>query len=568
MSSVTIGIISLALIFLLTTSLMDSLKVHKKRRQRIRQSWGKPPNETYKHEDLESIASYFLNLQNKYVSEFATDSITYRDLDLDDLFIRLNSAETTAGEETLYRLLREPSFDLDVLKARGKLIEFFQKNQAEREAIQIILANLGKRRLINVTDYLFRAAASSSWKAWTYRLLSFMALTSPLVLFINTGVGALLIVLSFATNMCVYYSRRFNISMDLEALRYIVRLVQCVGRLMDTSLAAPDLREFKNSLQSQYSRIRKIGKRGVFLFFTGSGSLIDVIFEYVKVILLKELIDYESLCNEILANHRELMEVYDAIGLLDSLISIASFRESVPFYCEPELKTHETGSAKHLEFVEIYHPLIRNPILNSLVTDQSVLVTGSNASGKSTFLKTVAVNAILAQTFHTCLARKYSSSLFAVFTSMALRDSMRNGESYFIAEIKSIKRILDYVTGDMPCLCLIDEVLRGTNTIERIAASSQVLLQFAGQNCICIAATHDIELTFILEACYRNVHFQEAITKDEIVFDYKLRDGRATSRNAIKLLQLMGYGAAIVEEAEKRADNFISRGSWINISSQ
>ena len=114
----------------------------------------------------------------------------------------------------------------------------------------------------------------------------------------------------------------------------------------------------------------------------------------------------------------------------------------------------------------------------------------------------------------------------------------------------------------MPCLCFIDEVLRGTNTVERIAASSQVLLQLAGQNCICIAATHDIELTFILEKCYRNVHFQEEITGDGIVFDYRLRDGRATSKNAIKLLRLIGYSAAIVEEAEKRADSFVSRGSW------
>jgi DNA mismatch repair ATPase MutS len=109
---------------------------------------------------------------------------------------------------------------------------------------------------------------------------------------------------------------------------------------------------------------------------------------------------------------------------------------------------------------------------------------------------------------------------------------------------------------------LFDEVLRGTNTIERIAASSQVLLQFAGQNCICIAATHDIELTFILEESYRNVHFQETITNNEILFDYRVRDGRATSRNAIKLLQLMGFGAAIVEEAEKRADGFLNRGNW------
>jgi DNA mismatch repair ATPase MutS len=257
--------------------------------------------------------------------------------------------------------------------------------------------------------------------------------------------------------------------------------------------------------------------------------------------------------------------LYGAVGLLDSLISIASFRESVPFFCEPDLQERKQDSVRRLEFEEIYHPLIHNPVLNSIAIDRSVLVTGSNASGKSTFLKTVAINAILAQTFYTCFARKYSAPLFAVMTSMALRDNMRNGESYFIAEIKSIKRILDYLNNGTPCLCLIDEVLRGTNTIERIAASSEVLFRLAQHNCICIAASHDLELTFILENHYRNMHFQEAISNDGIVFDYKLRDGRAMSRNAIKLLQLLGYSAAIVNQAKSRADNFVSRGNWMGI---
>jgi DNA mismatch repair ATPase MutS len=276
------------------------------------------------------------------------------------------------------------------------------------------------------------------------------------------------------------------------------------------------------------------------------------------------LIDYEYLCNAIVEHQAELIEIYDALGLLDSLISIASFRESVPFYCAPELNKPRTDPHRHLDFDGLCHPLIRDAVPNSLKTDRPVLVTGSNASGKSTFLKTVAINAILAQTFNTCLAHRYSSSFFAIITSMAVRDNITNGESYFIAEIKSLKRILDYRNEEIPCLCLIDEVLRGTNTVERIASSSQLLLQLAAQDCLSIAATHDLELTFILESCYRNVHFEEAITDSGIFFDYLLRDGRANSRNAIKLLRLMGYGEAIVKQAESRADRFVSRGSWMD----
>ena len=555
-------LLSAALVFIVTTSWIAIRKTRQRMRDRIRQAWGKPPEHKYRQEDIDSIASCFLNRRKGQASGFALDEITCRDLDMDDVFARLNSTETTAGEEILYKLLREPAFNPDVLTGRARLIGFFQRNRAEREAIQFALAQLGKRRFVNPTDYFFRPAPSSTSKARVYQSLSMVALASPLLLFFNTGLGALLIVLSFATNIFVYYGRRSEISADLAALSYIVRLVQCVGRLINKHLASPDLMELRSRLQSQYRSIGAIGKRGIFLLFIDSGSIADVIFEYAKILLLRELVDYEHLCKEIFEHRAELSETYDAVGLLDSAISIASFRESVPFYCVPDLKRHLRGSPKHLEFEDMYHPLIPNPVTNSLVIDQPVLVTGSNASGKSTFLKTVAINAILGQSFHTCLAHKYESLFFSVFTSMAVRDNLINGESYFIAEIKSIKRIMDYADGDIPCLCLIDEVLRGTNTIERIAASSQVLLQLAEQNCLGIAATHDIELTYILEDGYRNVHFQETIGKDGIVFDYRLRNGRATSRNAIKLLQLMGYSAAIVEEAEKRADNFISRGSW------
>jgi hypothetical protein len=291
-------------------------------------------------------------------------------------------------------MLREPAFSLDILKARGDLIDFFQRNRAERVAIQISLAKLGKKRLIRVTDYFYGAVSSQVLKLRAYRLLSIIALLSPFVLFFNIGLGALLIFLSIATNMFVYYKRRFDIAADLDALSYIVRLVQCVRQLIRADLTAPDLMELKKRLHSQYGRINNIGKRGFYLFFNSPGSLMDIVFEYVKIVLLKELIDYEYLCNAVSKHKNELIEVYDAIGLLDCSISMASFRESVSFYCEPESGKHRPESAKYLEFDGIYHPMLSDPIVNSLSIERPVLVTGSNASGKSIFLKTVAINAI------------------------------------------------------------------------------------------------------------------------------------------------------------------------------
>ena len=153
-------------------------------------------------------------------------------------------------------------------------------------------------------------------------------------------------------------------------------------------------------------------------------------------------------------------------------------------------------------------------------------------------------------------------------TSMALRDDLEGGESYYIVEIKSLKRILDVArqheedTGTNPVLCFVDEVLRGTNTVERIAASTKILQSLHRPGVLCFAATHDIELTELLAECYDNYHFEEEIEEGDILFNYVLRTGKAVSRNAIRLLGIIGYEEAIIEEAEGLASHFLNTGSW------
>jgi len=191
-----------------------------------------------------------------------------------------------------------------------------------------------------------------------------------------------------------------------------------------------------------------------------------------------------------------------------------------------------------------------------------VLITGSNASGKSTFIKSAAINAVLAQTIYTVCATHYQSSFFKVYTSMALTDNLFGNESYYIVEIKSLKRIVDAAKGEIPVLCFVDEVLRGTNTVERIAASSRILHTIANSNALMFAATHDIELTYMLEHCFSNYHFEEQIFEDNITFDYQLKEGRATTQNAIALLGMLGYPAEIIDKARQAATHFIDNGEW------
>ena len=194
------------------------------------------------------------------------------------------------------------------------------------------------------------------------------------------------------------------------------------------------------------------------------------------------------------------------------------------------------------------------PLLTDISIDvkpgQRIAIVGPTGCGKSTFIKTIAVNVILAQSIHTCTAKRMHLPHAKMITSMAVRDDILSGDSYFIKEIKYLKRILDALSEDELVICVIDEILRGTNTQERIAASKAIMEYLAHHNCIAIVASHDKELTELEKIGYDNYHFSEEFGEADIVFDYKLQKGPANSQNAIRLLSFTGFPETIIERAE------------------
>ena len=227
----------------------------------------------------------------------------------------------------------------------------------------------------------------------------------------------------------------------------------------------------------------------------------------------------------------------------------------------------ETKSDVLLEVKNLHKAFDKHVVLNDVNTtvrkgDVNAII-GPSGCGKSTFLRTIAVNAVLSQTIFTSVSKNYQAPYFRIYSSMSLKDDLGGKNSYYIVEIKALKRILTAAeqTG-CPGLCFVDEGLRGTNTVERIAASSEILKYLKDKNVLCFAATHDIELTAILSGCYDNYHFQEEVTDDEVIFDFKLYTGPATTRNAIKLLKTIGYDSTIINAAERSAGYFLNNGKW------
>lgn len=256
-----------------------------------------------------------------------------------------------------------------------------------------------------------------------------------------------------------------------------------------------------------------------------------------------------------------MFTIHEYLGRLDAAISIASYRASLELYTEPIID-FDNEHSNYIRSTHLLHPLLSDPVGNDCVTERPILITGSNASGKSTYLKTVALAVIMAQSICTVLAKAYEGKAFRVFSSMSLQDDLLAGESNDIVETRSLKRILDAAEENSAILCVVDEVLRGTNTVERIAASSEVLQAMADESLLCIAATHDIELCDLLKDCYSMYHFEEQVGENEMLFDYVIRAGKATSRNAINLLQLMGFDQRIVDKAHNKARGYLETGTW------
>ncbi|MDV8113802.1 hypothetical protein R3379_32260 [Bacillus sp. BAU-SS-2023] len=503
---------------------------------------------------MKNVSSYFRNKNEKNI----IDDITWNDLNMDDIFKKINNTQSTAGQEVLYDMLRTPVYSKAVLTKRDKVIEFFKKNEKERYDIQFILGKLGKSNELYITNCLFNKEDNSRSNLLKFTLLSWIPAISLLLLFIHP---MFLILTVGCVVLNVFISQRNKVeNYDANGFSYMISLVNAANKIKEKNIFEID--ENIDSIDASLKKLKNIKRKSVGIQEKSIMSDMDVFAEYANLIFLREIITYEKVKNTIIKNKKELKNVYEYVGTIDSLIAIASFRESLDFYTKPCLKISEKREDNNIEFKDIYHPLVKEPVLNNGSFSKGVLITGSNASGKSTFIKTIAINAIMAQTIYTCFAKEYKTSYFNIYTSMALRDDIHSSESYYIVEIKSLKRILDQVQNNIPCLCFVDEILRGTNTVERIASSCEVLKNIGNENTLCFAATHDVELTYMLDDIFENYHFEETITDNDIKFDYKIHRGRAQTRNAIKLLEFMGYDKKLVENANYRAKNFLETGKW------
>lgn len=507
----------------------------------LKERW---PKQLEKKRYLKHVGSYFYKKCETQPMNIIDDQ-TWEDLDMDEVYTLLDRNLTSAGEQMLYDILRRPEFSKDKLVRRDEVIQLFQNNNELRQEIQVDLNYAGRLENSDMIELLYSDMKVDMNKKLICNVMAVMPIAVLFLIPVLKELVIFLEIMVFLINSYMHMSySKLKGKFSVMAMRYITEIINTAGSI--SKIKEPLIKDYIEKLSQLFNKCKTIAKKTSGI---GIPEGIDVLGDYVRIMFLSEERNYYGVISDISKLRQEIFELYGVVGEIDALISIASYREDIKRYTKPNFY----DEPRKLDLKQVTHPLIEDAVANDLKLDsKGVLLTGSNMSGKSTFLRTMGVNAILAQTIYTVTAKEYNASFFNIVTSISPSDNIMSGKSYYLGEAEAMLRIIKACSVDTPVLCVIDEIFRGTNPTERISASSEILKYLSKNNAIAIVATHDLELTELLKEKYECFYFTEEVdNKEGLKFDYKIRKGVSPTRNALKLLRYLGYPESIVRAAEE-----------------
>lgn len=475
--------------------------------------------------------------------DFKVDSTTFYDLNLLDYIKRIDYSMSTMGASSLYVRTREARpilKDLDTLR-------YIRENQEETISLMAKFLSFGEIK----NKELFTLLKNGIEAKFSFEIyVKFYPLIAALVLglfFVSKMSFLSGITLILATNAIITK----DISKKTQGASKMLTMLGKFSKLgMDVLKTDLELESIER-LRDYKTLLKKINRK-TGSFYNKVGLDTDIFYELISTVTLHEAMLFLSIKDLVNENKENLCKLYFILGDIDNEIALSNLYYNLDLVCKADVadKTEDIS----IEGEELHNPIIylkdkEESVGNTFKFTKDILLTGSNASGKSTFLRTIGINHLMAKTLGFVVAKKFKTTDTDIFTSIDIKDSIEEKTSYFMAEAKTIKKMIDNPGN----IYLLDEVFKGTNTIDRISAASSTLDYLSKQGFV-VAATHDIELTNILEKDFCNYHFEEVVTKDEIKFDYKLKEGRAATRNAIRILEMYDYPEIITKKARERSE--------------
>lgn len=520
----------------------------------VKNAW---PYGIAKDRELNYIRKYYDKFNKGKMAE--VDDQSWEDLSMDEVYRLVDRTYSSAGESILYNMLRTPLTDEKALKKRWKLIKSLEQDEENRVKIQGQFFDLSKDRRSQVVDFISNDIEIDEGKRRFY-------------IFLGRILPIIFLLLSFY-NVAFIFAFVFNIIINgtisgrergklienkpMEAIAYIGTMLKISKNLL--KLDCEILVDYKEDLENSIKVLNK-GKRSFKTVSRNNGinalNFLNLIKDAWSEAFGQTTFDLEIAYYGVAKHYKEYREpvkvLYESLGEIDALISMASYLETV----EDEISNPKFIKETKFSIKEGIHPLLKNPVANTINIDKKgIVITGTNMSGKSTFLRMLGINIVFAQSFYFTLSKGYEASFFNLVSSISPEDDVTAGKSYYLAEAEAVLRIINSLDKGLPVFCLIDEIFRGTNPVERIAASEEILRYIQRRDSISLVATHDRELTDLLSESHDFYHFNEKVSdKSGLSFDYKLKNGVLKTGNAIRLLRYLGYPEEIILAAEKTVE--------------
>jgi MutS domain V len=518
---------------------------------RLRDEWGKPLD---RWRDIEAISEYHKGKAEGADPSAYLDDRTWADLHMDLVFKEVDRTRSSIGNQLLYHRLRSAPSP-EELGRFERLIQHFGSREEERWDAQLLLSRLSHSAGYKLWSICRKEGVPTHWWYGLFPALALAVVGSAVA--IPLWPRAFLVLLGLVgTNVALRVSLAFRVFHLLGPFKEIGALLKCAKEVLSDSVVAEILGATQIDADLRAVSSLETTARWASRNSSTENEVAGVVYEYLNLFFMVDANAVLLATRTLRRSGPALLRIIEALGEVDVAISTASLRAGQSAWTIPEFT--EPGSP--IKLTDAWHPLIEDAVANSVVMKpgRGLIITGSNMSGKSTFLRTVGVTVVLAQTLNTCPARAYSSPPLRVRSAIGRSDDLTAGKSYYLVEVEAVLDLLQVSRSSQQHLFLFDELFRGTNTVERLSAGEAVLKALpldAGEQRrhVVIAATHDGELVQMLEDSYDPYCFEETIEPDGLSFGYVLKPGPARTRSAIALLEINGAPANIVEQARKRA---------------
>jgi len=489
---------------------------------------------------LDILKEYDLRINNKWDclsntgEEFVNDDNLYlQDLDVigkHSLYQYLCSAKTKKGKLLLYKNLDNIYLSDKELRVRQSVIEELVKKIDFVLNFQVILSKINNDADISVkiskemksNNYHFGLFILGNLITFVVLLLVFMGILEAKFLY-------LIIILKY----CVSYLYQLIFRKTLEDINKVSRNAKNILELANYISSCEFENEFLIKIQGNAKKAKDLIKEldSINSYTTLYDNFIaNFIFNGFLTMTPYIIYKFNKISDK---DIRIIEKTINDIAMLECLISLANIG-----ICRNDVVMPVRIKETELEFCNLAHPLLdgNKYVKNSFKKKVNVnIITGSNMSGKTSFLRTIGINLILSSAGTYVNATEFKSSYLKIFTSMRVRDDIGKNISTFYGELLRIKEALDYLDKDMQIIVLIDEIFKGTNYKDRIFGALNVIKKLNRDNVVTFLTTHDIEICDIKNVC--NYHFREYYEDEFIKFDYKIREGKCETTNAEYLMR-------------------------------